>query len=599
MKKIYTLIILFITSLILASCGIQFGGGTLTSYTTTDVTTTSVPTNTLTSVPTSVPTSAPTSTPTSTPTSVPTSAPTSTPTSAPTSAPTSTPTSTPTSAPTSVPTGTTTSRPTTTPTSTPTSKPTTQLPAKMNLSIIEFNDVHGYIMKNDNGTYGLSNAAKMVNDIRNEDQYDNTVVIANGDMFQGTALVRMTYGRVMVDAMNEVGFDACGIGNHEFDWGLDKITPYFDGDQSNGEANFPLLNANIKVNSTNELLKDDNIMSSTIIDKEGIKVGIISVIGNVYSSINYNMACDYTFDTNYQTIIQNEGQTLKDNGADIIIVNIHGGDSSGVTSYSPNQTIANLKYNGKYLVDAVINGHTHTRQSGTITRSGGTAMPIIQSAGNLSNFGRIDLTIDTTTKSVTAVNYSHKYPSSTAYNNDVENVIMSYYNQSKDVLEEVYCDNVALNKYDSNFTNWICNVMNSAIGSDVFVSNTGALRSSIDAGTLDFNDLYELNPFDNHIILITLTGAKIKQYINANSSYNFAYTTLGDPSNLKDSTTYKFAIVDYVYFGSYFNSYRPSTYVDTNLVMRDLLIEDLRLRKGTTFNPAVNNQAKIGQIYFG
>ena len=565
MKKIYTFIFLFITSLLLTSCEITFGAGTaITSNTTLS---TSVPTSTTVSRPTSVPTN------------------------------------TTVSRPTSLPTSTTISRPTTTTPnvspSTSTSKPNTQLPAQMKLSIIEFNDVHGYIMKNDNGTYGLSNAAKMVNDIRNEDQYDNTVVIANGDMFQGTALVRMTYGRVMVDAMNEVGFDACGIGNHEFDWGIDKITPYFDGDKSNGEANFPLLNANIKVNSTNQLLKDKNIMSSTIVDKEGIKVGIISAIGNVYSSINYNMACDYTFDTNYQTIIQNEGKTLKDNGADIIIVNVHGGDADGVTSYSPNQTIANLKYNGKYLVDAVINGHTHTRQSGTITRSGGTAMPIIQSSGNLSNFGRIDLTVDTTTKSVTAVNYAHKYPSSTAYNNDVENVIMSYYNQSKDVLEEVYCDNAALDKYDTNFTNYICNVMNSAIGSDVFVSNTGALRSSIDAGTLDFNDIYELNPFDNHIILISLTGAKIKQYINANSSYNFAYTKLGDPSNLKDSTTYKFAIVDYVYFGSYFSSYRPSTYVDTNLVMRDLLIEDLRLRKGTTFNPAVNNQAKIGQIYFG
>ena len=90
-------------------------------------------------------------------------------------------------------------------------------------NILEFNDVHGYIEQDSNNKRGLSNAAKIVNDIRNEDNLDNTILIANGDMFQGTALSRVSEGRVMIDAMNKMGFDACGIGNHEFDWYLSSF----------------------------------------------------------------------------------------------------------------------------------------------------------------------------------------------------------------------------------------------------------------------------------------------------------------------------------------------------------------------------------------
>ena len=200
MKKIIFIFILIFSLFTLNGCEIIFGGGTQTTTTIpTNVATTVIPTQTVT------PTMQPTVQPTAIPTTV---------------FPTQT----------------------VTPTKTPTTTPTYEIPDVMNLSIIEMNDVHGFVTQNSSGTYGLSNAAYRINQIRNEDSYDNTVLIANGDMFQGTGLVKMSYGRVMIEAMNEMKFDACGIGNHEFDWGLDKITQYFDGDSHNGEANFPLLN---------------------------------------------------------------------------------------------------------------------------------------------------------------------------------------------------------------------------------------------------------------------------------------------------------------------------------------------------------------------
>ena len=129
--------------------------------------------------------------------------------------------------------------------------PTEEVPAYVEIQILEMNDIHGHIEQDSAGKKGISNAAYLIDGIRAEDQYDNTLLVANGDMFQETAISRLSYGRVVVDCMNEMGVDFMGVGNHEFDWGFNRVLNYFDGDESNGEANFPLINSNIYDNEFN------------------------------------------------------------------------------------------------------------------------------------------------------------------------------------------------------------------------------------------------------------------------------------------------------------------------------------------------------------
>ena len=108
--------------------------------------------------------------------------------------------------------------------------------------------------------------------IRNMYGKDNVFVFSGGDNFQGTMLSNLSYGRVVVDCFNEMEFDVSTIGNHEFDWGLDKVLNYIDGDISNGEANFGFGAANIyHADGTNV----EEIEDFFIIDKGGVKMGVI------------------------------------------------------------------------------------------------------------------------------------------------------------------------------------------------------------------------------------------------------------------------------------------------------------------------------------
>ena len=460
------------------------------------------------------------------------------------------------------------------------------------LAIIEMNDIHGYIMQDSNGKNGFSNMSYQVDEIRKELGEDHVLTIANGDMFQGTGLVKMSMGGVMIDALNAFKLDACGIGNHEFDWDLPEILKFFDGDKSNGEANFPLLNGNIYQNGSLLTIDGGKIYESYMFDKDGIKVGVISYIGDVKSSINDLFADKYTFDTNFSRLTQNIGGKLKENGADIIVVSIHDGNTEGVLKYNVNKELANLKYNDKYLVDAVINGHTHTLQKGEVVRPNGVAMPVIQSNGYRNGYlysvGRIDLNLNKNNE-VVSTEASHIYASDAGknYNQKVEEVIDTYYEKDRLTLDKVYTVAKAdINRYSEKTYEWVANLMLVATGADIAICNTGGIRATIKSGIVTFEDIYQMNPFDNHIVIHECEASKINEFVD--SQYYFHNVSGGYK---EAGETYKVAVIDYVYFGKYYKNLYTSDYNYTPLILRDLILADLDLRD--EFNVNYDTTPKI------
>ena len=105
-----------------------------------------------------------------------------------------------------------------------------------------------------------------------------------------------------------------------------------------------------------------------------------------------------------------------------------------------------------------------------------------------------------------------------------------------------------------------------------------------------------MSPFDNHLIICEISGADLATFYAKNKDYEFVYTDRG--SQIATDEIYKIAIIDYVYFGNYFAAYRDGNYVDSNLVLRDLIISDLRLRKNEGFNIYEANNIKINSSMF-
>ena len=125
------------------------------------------------------------------------------------------------------------------------------------IKIISFNDFHGSI-ENEKRV----GAEKFFGFIEsNSDQ--NTIIVSAGDNFQGEVLSNEFYGLPIVDFFKKINLTFSAIGNHEFDWGIDKIYEEW--------KDIKFISANVE--------KNDKLLVEPYFIKEinGVKIGFIGL----------------------------------------------------------------------------------------------------------------------------------------------------------------------------------------------------------------------------------------------------------------------------------------------------------------------------------
>ncbi len=110
------------------------------------------------------------------------------------------------------------------------------------ISIFHTTDLHGRILPT--STYeglddvgGLARCATCIRQWRKESPHSLTVDV--GDLVQGTAASLHRDGKVMVELLNRLGYDAWTLGNHDFDWGPEALEANLALSES------PVLTANL------------------------------------------------------------------------------------------------------------------------------------------------------------------------------------------------------------------------------------------------------------------------------------------------------------------------------------------------------------------
>ncbi|MCW6660617.1 5'-nucleotidase C-terminal domain-containing protein [Aerococcaceae bacterium NML201209] len=126
--------------------------------------------------------------------------------------------------------------------------------------IIHTNDIHGRLEENKrNKVIGVAKLDTVVQDERAKDQL--TLLLDAGDAFQGLPISNSSKGEDLAHIMNEMGYDAMVVGNHEFDFTLEQAIKYKE------LLKFPLLSVNTYVDGVRIF------QPSTIIDKDKERVG--------------------------------------------------------------------------------------------------------------------------------------------------------------------------------------------------------------------------------------------------------------------------------------------------------------------------------------
>ena len=142
---------------------------------------------------------------------------------------------------------------------------------KQTIIILHTNDTHSQIEpleegKRDEFCGGYARRMGYIQQMRNE--HPDLIVLDAGDFSQGTPYYNFYHGRIEIDAMNRMQYDAITLGNHEFDYGVDTLAAVLQ------LAHFPIVCANYDVTGTP---LEGLVVPYTVIKRSGLRIGVFGI----------------------------------------------------------------------------------------------------------------------------------------------------------------------------------------------------------------------------------------------------------------------------------------------------------------------------------
>ena len=221
-------------------------------------------------------------------------------------------------------------------------------PTDAYITILHTNDTHSQVEpieagKRDGNHAGYARRMGIIEQER--DKTPNVLLVDAGDFSQGTPYFNLYHGRVEVDAMNRMGYDAVTLGNHEFDNGVDTLAAVLK------DAKFAVVSANYDVQGT---ALEGIVKPYVILRRGGMKIGLFGLGVNPKGLVaEKNFAPVKYLDP--IPVAQEISTLLKEqHHCDLVVCISHMGTFAH--GDKPSDTL--LAQSTRYI-DVIIGGHTH------------------------------------------------------------------------------------------------------------------------------------------------------------------------------------------------------------------------------------------------
>ena len=368
-------------------------------------------------------------------------------------------------------------------------------------------------------------------------KYNNVILVDAGDQIQGGTIGMLTKGKAIIDIMNKLEYDLATLGNHEFDYGVPQL-----------EDIEKLLNCSyISCNYCYRANKTSIYSPYKILEKGGKKIGFIGVATPETILKTYLITIldssgkpvyDLLTERNSQELyerVQKHIDELKGQGVDYIIILAHLG--KGGTSLEEHTSIGLLK--NLKNVNALIDGHTHLVYSETTLDKDGKQVILAQTGTKLANIGVLtihengtfhhenidevpyDPNLDDQTLNLTRsdhIRYVDK-----EMNEYINNIFDSFSDQLQQVIGYTdFAMNIFKNYSESTLSNTqlsriqentLCNLITDSMRrygeADITILNAGAVRRDINQGNITYQNVIDVMPYSNDIIVKQITGQTI------------------------------------------------------------------------------------------
>jgi 5'-nucleotidase len=305
-------------------------------------------------------------------------------------------------------------------------------------------------------------------------------------------------------------------GNHEFDWGQDTLAARAR------ESRFPWLAANLFVAATGR--HPDWVKPWTMIERRGVRVGVVGVaLPNTPEVVVPDRVRGLEFRP-AAPAIDRAVREVRAAGADFVVVTMHVGAECRVPGAAPEEE--SRECTGEMLdvaralaepVDLVVGGHSHQR---VLTVAGG--IPVAEAQMYSTAYSITDLERSGGRTRVTYRAIVPPFADQVTPDTAVERVVKQWEANVRPLTERVV---TTLSQPMPNqgrerpLGNLLADAFRRAAGAQASIINNGSIRRGLPEGPVNYGVLYEMQPFQNAMFRVEVTGAQLRAALeNAVSS---------------------------------------------------------------------------------
>jgi 2',3'-cyclic-nucleotide 2'-phosphodiesterase (5'-nucleotidase family) len=379
------------------------------------------------------------------------------------------------------------------------------------LSILHFNDFHARFLPSGQG---LGGAAHLATAIREERKNCPRCILLNaGDNVQGSPVSTIFRGLPVFEVLRPLNTDAFVLGNHEFDYGYERINDFL------AAAGHPILAANFLTKEGKPFTE----LSSVILERDGLRIGVVGVL---MEDLVPGLTTAAKFGPNKMLpaldTLRAEAAKLKDK-TDILIALVH------LTKAPCDEIVSSIP---EYAV--TISGHDHGGKE-TIFRVEDRVGVRMRSYG--TELGRLDLKYDKAARKIVSVEWKRIPITTKAFPADP--VVAALVDKWESKVRAVVDMEIGTSKRRRDRTQtrqFLEQVMREKTGADFVYMNQGGVRDNLPEGQILARHIWNIMPFDNNLVVGKIPGKLIPPVIKGEQA-------------LSPETIYSVATIDFLVEG--------------------------------------------------
>ncbi|EGR0759079.1 bifunctional metallophosphatase/5'-nucleotidase [Vibrio parahaemolyticus] len=445
-------------------------------------------------------------------------------------------------------------------------------------------------------------------------QEETSFLFDAGDIFTGS-LAKKTQGKLSFDLYSAMGYDAITLGNHEFEYGWQTLK------ENMPRAAYPVLNANIKFEQNNAPFASPY----TIVERDGIRVGVIGVMGvdAFYNTMWKGNRKGLTIDDPIKTT-QFWVDKIRDE-VDMVVVLTHQNKTAPMQTDKEADPEVQRGFDEDYDmagklkgVDVIFGGHSdHGLWKPVVHPKTGTVISLTFGQGKY--LGYTKFAVDTEKHDVKLLDGKLIPVESDKLERDkkTSDLIANARKQYPELGQQLATINdTAYRRYyrESNVGNLVADMMREAAKADVGMISSGSIRVDLNKGPVTMENVMDLFPFTDKLSVVKLNGAQLKELLEY--SYTLPYglaqfsgiearydnvkpqgqrllslNVNGKPVN--DSQSYKVATYSYAASGGDgYHVFEKGTLESQGDSVTQVLIDQFEAKKDVTV-PALGRQVDV------